>query len=114
MLRQVDHDAGARCARQKPLLRHDDDRARARQPRVDARIRVGDFLVTEAVLARDVEQRVLQLGLRRDRGADHVAALRRQRVLVSDRRQRGCKRNYRENGPHTCMDHPARCGFPHQ
>jgi hypothetical protein len=89
VLRQVDHDAFARRHRQQPAFGHDDLGADARQPGVHPGIRVGDFLVAEAVAAGQVEQRFLPGSLHREDFADHVAACGGQRVLIRRGRRQG-------------------------
>ena len=94
-LGDVDHDPLVAAAGQDPFRRQHDRGSGARDPGVDARVRVDDLVVAEVVETRDVEQRVAgpdgvararpDHGLRRPALARHLERIRGDLLLREGR-----------------------------
>ena len=108
MLGQVDHDPFTHPGRQQTLTRDEDLGAGARQPRVDALVDAQQFLVTEAVLASELDQRVLVAGLDALDLAEQPTTIVTQWVLACLRRRyaerRQAQQDQRQHPPSDLFD----------
>ena len=98
--REVDDDAFARRIGQHELRGHHDLAARARQPRIDARIGAHDLFVADVEAPRDVRQRVFLAGDGDLHLADHVVVSGIELEAMRGHRHRQYRRRRRRRHDH--------------